>query len=103
MNATNVLKDNLNKLSIISKSKIHNNKIEDILKKNINEKFHIFFFDPPFSDFDFYQNLKLIKKNKIYFIHLNHSNPLFNKNSKEYSQVKQQGFNIAETGMKFIL
>lgn len=43
------------------------------------------------------------KKNKIYFIHLNHSNPLFNKNSKEYSQVKQQGFNIAETGMKFIL
>ena len=44
MNATNVLKDNLNKLSIISKSKIHNNKIEDILKKNINEKFHIFFF-----------------------------------------------------------
>ncbi len=43
------------------------------------------------------------KKNKIYFIHPNHSNPLFNKNSKEYSQVKQQGFNIAETGMKFIL
>ena len=31
------------------------------------KSFIFFFFDPPFSDFDFYQNLKLIKKNKIYY------------------------------------
>ena len=33
---------------------------------NINEKFNIFFFDPPFLDSNFLENLKLIKEKKIY-------------------------------------
>ena len=49
-NAINILKENLNKLSIIEKVKIYNSKIEHFLSKNKKEKFDIFFFDPPFAD-----------------------------------------------------
>ena len=53
-------------LSIIKKSQIHLNKIELFLAKDINEKFHILFFDPPFADINFLQNLEIIKKVKIF-------------------------------------
>ena len=43
-NAINILKENLNKLSIFEKVKIYNSKIENFLLKNIKEKFDIFFF-----------------------------------------------------------
>ena len=66
INAGNILKDNLIKLSIIKKSQIHLDKIELFLAKDINEKFHIFFFDPPFADSNFLQNLEIIKKRKIF-------------------------------------
>ncbi len=65
-NATNLLKENLIKLSVINKTKIFVNKIENFLNKVVKEKFHIFFLDPPFADFHFIQNLKLIKKSKIF-------------------------------------
>jgi 16S rRNA (guanine966-N2)-methyltransferase len=65
-NASNILKDNLTKLSVIKKSKIFNDKIENILIKGIKEKFHIIFLDPPYADNSFCNNLKLIKKNKIF-------------------------------------
>tara|TARA_B100001057_G_scaffold479937_1_gene552199 strand:- start:18 stop:578 length:561 start_codon:yes stop_codon:yes gene_type:complete len=64
--ALEVLEKNLNQLSIINKTKIFNSKIEDILKKKKNEKFDVFFLDPPFADKNFIQNLKLIKENKLY-------------------------------------
>ncbi len=66
ISAANILKENLMKLSMINKSKIFVDKIEDILKKTIKEKFHVFFLDPPFADFQFLQNIKLIKKMKIF-------------------------------------
>ena len=66
INAGNILKDNLINLSIIKKSQIHLNKIELFLAKDINEKFHILFFDPPFADINFLQNLEIIKKVKIF-------------------------------------
>ncbi len=66
IDAINVLKDNLLKLSIINKVKVYNNKIENILNKNIKKKFNIFFVDPPFTDNYFIKNLELIKKNKIF-------------------------------------
>jgi pyrroloquinoline quinone biosynthesis protein B len=47
--------------------------------------------------------LSKAEKDKIYFIHLNHTNPVLNKNSKEYKSVISKGFNVAETGMEFIL
>jgi 16S rRNA (guanine966-N2)-methyltransferase len=64
INVSNILKDNLIKLSIINKSKIFTDKVENVLINVIKEKFHIFFFDPPFADLNFFQNIKLIKKKK---------------------------------------
>jgi len=43
------------------------------------------------------------EKNKVWFIHMNHSNPLLNLQSKESKFVKSQGFNIAIEGLKLEL
>ena len=43
------------------------------------------------------------EKNKIFFIHLNHTNPLLDKNSDQYKFVKAKGYNIAEEGMELKL
>ena len=64
--AQEMLKNNLIKLSIFNKTTVYNDKIENYLDKNLVEKFHIFFFDPPFSDLSFIQNLLKIKKKKLY-------------------------------------
>ena len=37
-------------------------------------------------------------KNKIYFIHMNHTNPLLIENSKEKNKVHKNGFNVAVQG-----
>ena len=55
---------------MIKKTIVFNNKIEDILSDKMHEKFDIFFLDPPFSNVDYLQTLKLIKKKKIF--NLNH-------------------------------
>ena len=65
-NAVNILKENLNLLSINSKATIINSKIEKVLDNNEKQKFNIFFLDPPFVDNDFIKILNTIKKNKIY-------------------------------------
>ena len=65
-NAFNILKENLIKLSVNNQAKIINNKIENILEKNIKDKFDIFFLDPPFANNEFYDVLNIIKKNKNY-------------------------------------
>ena len=64
INATAILKKNLINLSIIDKSKIYNQKIENVILQ-LNDKFDIFFFDPPFTNFDYLQNIELIKKKKF--------------------------------------
>jgi pyrroloquinoline quinone biosynthesis protein B len=43
------------------------------------------------------------EKHKIFFIHFNHTNPLIDKLSKEYKEVKSKGFNIAFEGLKISL
>jgi pyrroloquinoline quinone biosynthesis protein B len=43
-------------------------------------------------------NLSLIEKNKIHFIHLNHTNPLLQKNHPYRKQLLQAGYNIAKMG-----
>ena len=43
------------------------------------------------------------EKNKIYFIHLNHTNPLLNSDSSEYNSVIREGFNVADPNMEFFL
>ena len=52
--AASTLNINLKTLSIKEKAKV------------LNEKIDIFFFDPPFADNNFIEELKLIKKKKIY-------------------------------------
>ena len=42
-------------------------------------------------------------KNKIYFIHMNHSNPLLNPESIATKQVLEAGFQISRKGQKFSL
>jgi 16S rRNA (guanine966-N2)-methyltransferase len=64
--ATKSLKENLIKLSIIDSTKVYFCKIEEILNKNINDKFDVIFFDPPFKDSSFLENLKTIKKKKLF-------------------------------------
>ena len=66
LNATNILKENLIKLSIIKKTRIYSGKIEDFLSLAPQEKFDIFFLDPPFKDSYFLENLKKIKKKKFF-------------------------------------
>ena len=65
-NVINILKKNLENLSIINKSILYNQNIEDVLTKNIKDKYDILFLDPPFSNFSFIQNLKLINDKKIF-------------------------------------
>ena len=43
------------------------------------------------------------EKNKIYFIHLNHTNPLLNSDSSEYNRVIREGFNVADPNMEFFI
>ena len=66
LKASNILKQNLGKLSILNKSKILLSKIEDVLIKDMKDKFDIFFLDPPFIDLNYLHNLKIIKEKKIF-------------------------------------
>ena len=52
---------------------------------------------------ELFDELDTKEKNKIYFIHLNHTNPLLDKNSDEYKYVIAKGYNIAEEGIKLEL
>tara|TARA_B110000003_G_scaffold208879_1_gene207790 strand:- start:452 stop:1345 length:894 start_codon:yes stop_codon:yes gene_type:complete len=45
---------------------------------------------------ELFDAVKLEEKNKIFFIHLNHTNPLLDKSSDQYKFVKDKGYNIAE-------
>ena len=47
-----------------------------------------------------FDHLEIKHKNKIYFIHLNHTNPLLNSNSKEYKYVVSNGYNVAKEGLE---
>ena len=50
-----------------------------------------------------FENLNEDEKNKVYFIHLNHTNPLIDKKSVEFKYVRLQGFNVAEISSVFYL
>ena len=65
-NASSILKENLNQLSVTDQALIINNNVENALEINKKIKFNIFFLDPPFTDKEFSKALFLIKKSKIY-------------------------------------
>jgi pyrroloquinoline quinone biosynthesis protein B len=50
-----------------------------------------------------FSGLSSIEKNKIYFTHLNHTNPLLNPESAEYKDVVSKGFHIASFLQEFEL
>jgi pyrroloquinoline quinone biosynthesis protein B len=43
------------------------------------------------------------QQNKVWFIHMNHTNPLLDANSKESQLVRSAGFNIAVEGTRLPL
>ena len=61
-----ILFKNLENLNIINKSQVVHDELNNFLNKTNNEKFDIIFMDPPFSDIEYLEKLKLIKKNKIF-------------------------------------
>ncbi len=50
-----------------------------------------------------FKNLALKDKNKIHFVHFNHTNPLLDSSSKELQDLKTKGFNTAGFLQKFEL
>ena len=64
--ANETIRKNLNYLLILEKSKVFKENVNNFLKRNINEKYNIFFFDPPYADKDFINNLDLIKRNRLF-------------------------------------
>lgn len=43
-----------------------------------------------------FENLPLSEKNKIYFIHFNHTNPLLDSESSAFNKVETNGFHVAQ-------
>ena len=64
--AVNKLKENLKNLSLGNQTLIVKDDVENILKWVRQEKFDLFFCDPPFSDQKFMNVLEKIKKSKIF-------------------------------------
>ncbi|QBA65359.1 MBL fold metallo-hydrolase [Muriicola soli] len=50
-----------------------------------------------------FNSLPLAERKKVYFIHLNHTNPLLSPESAEYKKVVSNGFRIAKFGEKIEL
>ncbi len=61
-----VLKKNLESLGLINQAFVFNKKIQDLDKNDYKKKYDIFFFDPPFVDKKFSNNLRTIKEIKIF-------------------------------------
>jgi 16S rRNA (guanine966-N2)-methyltransferase len=86
-NSSNILKKNITKLSIEEKTKVLNDKIDNVLNMFDNKDFDIFFLDPPFADKDFIKILNLIKNKKIFnsdHIVIIHRDVRTNDNLKNY-------------------
>ena len=49
------------------------------------------------------KDLPTEEKAKVFFIHFNHTNPLIDKSSKEYKEVRSRGFNVAVEDLKISL
>ena len=72
---------------------------KEIPHRNMNEIPHPFVIET----LERLKNLKKKHKKKVYFIHLNHTNPLLKPNNEITKEIIKRGYNIARTGMKFDL
>jgi pyrroloquinoline quinone biosynthesis protein B len=50
-----------------------------------------------------FNNSSKKEKSKIYFIHLNHTNPLLDEKSKEFNDIINKGYNVAYEGLELNL
>ena len=66
INTAKALNENLIQLSITNKTELINIEVEKYLGQNLKKKFDIFFFDPPYADNSYLNNLKLIKENNLF-------------------------------------
>lgn len=64
----------------------------EINNRNISEIPHPFVIE----SMELFKDLSVSEKNKIYFIHFNHTNPLLNMKSDEAKTVLKNGFHIAQ-------
>tara|TARA_B100001093_G_scaffold248508_1_gene237904 strand:+ start:266 stop:1186 length:921 start_codon:yes stop_codon:yes gene_type:complete len=72
---------------------------EEVNYRDVSEIPHPFVVE----SMELFDSINYEEKNKIFFIHLNHTNPLLDKDSIQYKFVKAKGYNIAEEGMKLKL
>ena len=72
---------------------------KEVNYRNISEIPHPFVIE----SMELFDSLDINEKNKIYFIHLNHTNPLLDKDSDQYKYVTAKGYNVAEEGMNLKL
>jgi pyrroloquinoline quinone biosynthesis protein B len=64
---------------------------EEINSRDISEIPHPFIIESMYR----FQDLPTSEKNKIYFIHFNHTNPMLDRESEAYQTVLKNGFNVA--------
>jgi pyrroloquinoline quinone biosynthesis protein B len=65
---------------------------EEINSRDISEIPHPFIIESMKK----FQDLPISEKNKIYFIHFNHTNPMLDQESVAYKLVHKNGFNVAQ-------
>ncbi len=65
---------------------------EEINNRNISEIPHPFIIE----SMSIFKNLPRSEKNKIYFIHLNHTNPALIEESNAYKTILEKGFHVAK-------
>ncbi len=71
----------------------------EINNRDISEIPHPFVIE----SMELFKDLSKEEKAKVHFIHFNHTNPLWDKESEEHKQVLDSGFNVAKYGMKINL
>lgn len=64
---------------------------EEINRSDISQIPHPFIVE----SLELFSELNMEERKKVYFIHFNHTNPVLDSSSKEYSHVLKQGFRIA--------
>ncbi len=52
---------------------------------------------------ELFLNQPVIERNKIYFIHINHTNPILTNKNGVKDLIESYGFNVAKRGLKFNL
>ena len=72
---------------------------KEINNRDISEIPHPFIIE----SLELFKNLSVVDKNKVYFIHLNHTNPAIDKSSAPFKNITSKGFNVAEGNMEFSL